>query len=78
MKINKMYAENFRTFEQRNILNGIKSDKLPVKKNIPAWDCTSSKSHLCPLIEQPKLGLQPVERLIRLEWGKGRVPGELP
>ena len=32
MKINKMYAENFRTFEQRNILNGIKSDKLPVKK----------------------------------------------
>ena len=38
MKIKKMYLksntqqENFRTFEERDILNGIKSDLLPAKK----------------------------------------------
>ena len=38
MKIKKMYLksntrqENFRTFEERDILNGIKSDQLPAEK----------------------------------------------
>ena len=103
MKIKKMYLksntrqENFRTFEQGDISNGIKSDQLPAEKtsqpaqqasrgvrgkregsrgslsfplfraffpsalsplfepptqaeNIPAWDCTSSKKPLCPLM----------------------------
>ena len=57
MKIKKMYLksntrqENFRTFEERDILNGIKSDLLAARgENIPAWDGISGKKPLCPLI----------------------------
>ena len=61
MKMKKMYVksntrpENFRTFEERDILNGNKSDQLPAEKNIPAWDGTSSKKPLCPLMSEQRL-----------------------
>ena len=57
MKIKKMYLksntrqENFRTFEERDILNGIFKVGLAARgENIPAWDGTSSKKPLCPLM----------------------------
>ena len=56
MKIKKMYLksntrqENFRTFEENDILNGIKVGLSAREENISAWDCTSSKKSLCPLM----------------------------
>ena len=56
MKIKKMYLksntrqESFHTFEVNDILNGIKVGLSAREENISAWDCTSSKKPLCPLM----------------------------
>ena len=42
--------ENFRTFKERDILNGIKLELAARGENIPAWDGTSSIKPLCPLM----------------------------
>ena len=55
MKIKKMYLksntrqENFRTFEKRDIVNGIKSDQLPAEKTSVRGIVLPVKS-LCPLM----------------------------